>query len=429
MINIKVHKLINLFIIICLGVVPLIYIPVGEFGDYFYAPKVFVITIIAVVFLITLLIQKQGINTMIIFDHINITLLVYVILLVVSLFFAYDKFLAINGRPYREEGFSTLIVYFILFLMARSSRLKLTDISKPLLVSSCIISLYGILQYFGIDPFPRDYYRVNWQNAFSTIGNPNFLGTYIVLIFPIALHNYIVKQNNTSAVVYAILLTCLLCTRTRGAWVGALIAFIFYAISLWYFQKKSKPIIIRLVISILLSLFIIFSFNQITNGSLLERFSSISEDATNVLLNRENAEKAGSYRFFIWKRVIEMIKERPIFGFGIENLAEPFSDRFDIDMIAVLGRLQIVDKAHNEYLHIAVTSGVPSLLIYLQFLFNVLKVGFKRLSINSTYWPLFSAIIGYLTQAFFNISVVSVAYIFWIYLGLISSYKMVSTNE
>jgi len=34
--------------------------------------------------------------------------------------------------------------------------------------------------------------------------------------------------------------------------------------------------------------------------------------------------------------------------------------------------------------------------------------------------PLFSAILGYLVQAFFNISVVSVAYVFWVFLGLLA---------
>lgn len=35
--------------------------------------------------------------------------------------------------------------------------------------------------------------------------------------------------------------------------------------------------------------------------------------------------------------------------------------------------------------------------------------------------PLLCSVIGYLVQAFFNISVVSVAYVYWIALGMLSN--------
>ena len=91
-------------------------------------------------------------------------------------------------------------------------------------------------------------------------------------------------------------------------------------------------------------------------------------------------------------------------------------------MIEMYGNVYHVDRAHNEYLHIAVSSGIPALISYLVFTFLCLKKGFKLMKKDVRYLPYFTALSAYLVQAFFNISIVSVAYIFWIFLGI-------NTNE
>ena len=136
----------------------------------------------------------------------------------------------------------------------------------------------------------------------------------------------------------------------------------------------------------------------------------------------ERADYAGAERGFIWKRVVELIKRRPLVGYGIENLGEVFNKYYGQDMIDLWGEVRYVDKAHNEYLHIAVTSGIPSLLSYLIFTIQIIKKGFTKLHNDSIMLLLLSSVLGYMTAAFFNISVVSVAYVYWIFLGMIASY-------
>ena len=422
-VNIKKTQIfINYIVLICITLVPLVIAPFNLFSDFFYLPKVYAITILAILFLYVLIKNRMNICNIIWKDQTNLYLIIYLILLITSLFFALDFNLAIQGSPYRVEGFSTLLLYFLMFLTARASSLTKNKLFYGLLISSTVLSIYGIFQYFGMDIISRDFIRTNWNTAFATFGNPNFMGTYLVLMIPIALHAFIKENLNFGAIVYMILLFCLLCTRTRGAWIGAFTALICYSYVLWYTKNRSKQMVIRQLIIVLLSLIIIISFNQISDGAFLKRFVSISTDVTDILNGSENAEKAGSFRFFIWKRVIKMIEEKPIFGFGIENLAEPFIERYEKDMIDTMGRVYIIDKAHNEYLNIAVTTGLPSLLVYLLLILNVIKIGFNRMRFNSLYWPLIASICGYLVQAFFNISVVSVAYIFWVFLGLVSRY-------
>ena len=155
-------------------------------------------------------------------------------------------------------------------------------------------------------------------------------------------------------------------------------------------------------------------FNIQSENSLLGRLLSITKDASEFI---EGNEKAGSNRIFIWKKTIELIKMKPLFGFGIENLDIPFTRYFYEETVKVFGRPMIVDKAHNEYLHIAAVSGIPSLVAYLSMLLIILLKGKRRMYSDSDMPLMLSVVLGYMAQAFFNISVVCVAYLFWAMLG------------
>ena len=78
----------------------------------------------------------------------------------------------------------------------------------------------------------------------------------------------------------------------------------------------------------------------------------------------------------------------------------------------------VVDKAHNEFLQTFITEGIIGLLIYLGLYISVIKNGIKNSFKNENIYFILP-IIGYLVQAFFNISVIEVAPLFYIALGLV----------
>ena len=75
------------------------------------------------------------------------------------------------------------------------------------------------------------------------------------------------------------------------------------------------------------------------------------------------------------------------------------------------------DKAHNEYLQTLVTQGIFSLASYLFIFGYAVYIGIKN-SYRFKQIYLVLPVIGYLIQAFFNVSVIEVAPIFYIALGL-----------
>ena len=84
-----------------------------------------------------------------------------------------------------------------------------------------------------------------------------------------------------------------------------------------------------------------------------------------------------------------------------------------------------IDKAHNEYLQIAATIGIPALIVYLSFLSLILFPKMKEMFKNKLLFILVLTIICYLTQAFFNISTIGVAPLFWMLLGIIDNKEMI----
>ena len=415
------NKSINHIVLIALVIVPLIYLPFGEFNDYFYAPKLVALTLLAGLYVISVYKNRSQINQLIDFDRINQVLLLYYMILLISLFFATNIRLAIQGNLYRQEGFSTLIVYGLLFIAARKQVILNDKKVKMILMSACIVSLYGLLQYYSLEFFPRDFMRVGWVAAFSTIGNPNFLGSYLVLMLPLTYYLFVIKKSKSALLSFVLLFWCLLATNTRGAWIGALVSFTFLFCYGGIRIKNNKKIFLRITILAAISLIIIFAFNMASNNLFSERVVSISKDIETAIEGKENAKYAGSNRFYIWSKVLILIQNKPMFGYGIENLQIPFVKYFGEDSLKTFGYVLPVDKAHNEFLHIAVSSGVPSLCMYLFFVFLIILKYIKSRMKSQLSTFLFLSIIGYLSQAFFNISVVSVAFIYWIFLGLLTN--------
>lgn len=419
--NSKLDNIAKVTVILALSVIPAVFVPLGGTTDHFYLPKVAAMIILALSFLAVLAINKIRFKDIVQKDRINISLFIYFILLAASVYAAENKVFAIIGVPGRWEGLVTITLYMFLFITARLYLVPDEGLFKIILVTAIIVSIYGILQTMNFDPFPRDVLRENWsKRAFSTMGNPNFLGSYIVLIIPTSIYFYIIKKNITGLTAYAILFYCLLSTGTRGAWLGTIASIMAFAAIHYMYFRYSKGEFTRYIILLVITILLLALYNFNTEGAFIDRFLSIARDANEFLTKGDRADYSGANRGFIWKRVAELIKKRPLAGYGIENLGEAFKKYYTKDMIELWNEVRYLDKAHNEYLHIAVTSGIPSLLVYLTFISQIILKGLFRLKNCKTALLILSSVIGYMTAAFFNISVVSVAYVYWIFLGLLA---------
>lgn len=156
-------------------------------------------------------------------------------------------------------------------------------------------------------------------------------------------------------------------------------------------------------------------------------------------LGFEGKERLGSARGYIWSRTLPMIKNAALLGYGPDNYAVAFPQDDYIGKIRAYGTAQmIVDKPHNILLQIAANTGVPSLIAFIVligfYLIQSIKLYIK--SINESFLSLsgmavFLSVSGYLTAGLFNDSVVGIAPIFWVFLGLgfACNYTLNSQNK
>lgn len=413
-------KRIEIIILMVPLLVPFVYVPLWSVLDFFYYPKYLALLIVVSILLVMVALNAKLIGMLFRWDWVNGFVLIYFVLLTLSLLFSHDLQLSLGGQFLRYDGYVTQMLYLFLFLFARLIKKIPMWFVTGIVIGSTILAFYAFLQANGLELFTRDLTRMHWVVPFATFGNPNFFGAYLVLVLPWHLYLILFKHKLYAVFTYAFVFYVLLINMTRSAWIGFIATLIFAGFMQMIFKHpiKKNAILTVLLISVILVLF----FNITSNQALLGRFLSISSDFNALIRKQGNIDTLGSFRLFIWIRVIELIKDYPFFGVGIENLHIVFMERFNQDSIAMFGRVMIADKAHNEYLHLAVTSGIPSLIAYLAFLIKTATANFRHLLDPMTF-VLASAIFGYVVQAFFNISVVSVAYIFWVYLGLLNRYS------
>ncbi|MGM0522969.1 MAG: O-antigen ligase family protein [Bacillota bacterium] len=409
----------EVLIMMIVGIVPLIIWPMTKTTDYFYLPKVIALYVIITIFYLKLIISRKALRSFVTLDSVTWLLLFYLLALSISVSFALNTELALYGKPLREEGLFTILLYISTFLIARHVA-PTAKLYRYFITTGIFLACYGISQYFGFDPVPRDWLRTDWTSSFSTFGNPNFFGSYLVLMLPISMFFMFRRPHIVASIGYTIIFFALLTSRTRGAWIGAFVAFVYYLVILFLLKQWSKQTTKALIYLTLCSLLALGAFQILSPNVFGLELGSIITDAKTVVTTDKNFLHAGSNRMYIWLKTLALVTEQPFTGYGLENLQIAFVSQYKDDMLAQFGRVMFVDKAHNEYLHIAVTAGIPALVIYLSFLVQIARKYSARLAESDVYQALTASLIGYLTQAFFNISVVSVAFIFWAFLGLMA---------
>lgn len=178
--------------------------------------------------------------------------------------------------------------------------------------------------------------------------------------------------------------------------------------------------VVAVVAIALLTLFFVcvnFTVDSVAenNQSGLSSRDELTEDIQNIV-SGEATDASGSFRFGIWSNAVELGLKRPVFGTGIGTFRETFENH--IRGTALAQRLQAVDMAHNEYLHLFCTMGLVGLLLYLGFLVTLAVRAFKRTD-NPRVLILGAAVLCYAVQAFFSFSIVIITPLFWLTAGLL----------
>ncbi|HAA89288.1 MAG: O-antigen ligase-like protein [Thermoanaerobacterales bacterium 50_218] len=214
-----------------------------------------------------------------------------------------------------------------------------------------LVAFYGIYQYIIGVPIPP-----NWVDqaeagvrtrVFSWIGSPNVLGSYLVLLIPVAaalFHN--AGSWRAKAAAAAILLgmaLCLVFTFSRGAWLAFLLA------ALVYGTLRDR----RLLALILVGAVLLPVVSPSVANRLQYTFSSKYV---------ESSQRGG--RFARWEEALERFSHQPVTGVGLGRFGGATAARFNIP-----GTFYV----DNYYLKVAVETGLIGVGTFLWLLLNVLR--------------------------------------------------------
>ena len=362
------------------------------------------------------------------------------------------------GSYQRLQGFYTTSAYLVVFASMAANLRKRAQVDRLILtaiLASLPVSLYGVLQKYGIDPIP-------WGGDVTTrvashMGNSIFVAAYLIMVFPLTVGRIVdsfrsilkeeqnlarhIARSTVYIFIAALQLIAIYFSQSRGPFLGLLAGsfFLFILLSLHWRQRWLIGVIA--IVGIAAGAFLVLlniqggPLESIRTAPWVGRFSQV--------FNMDN--RNSQTRILIWQGASQMVAPhdplefpdghtdpwnfiRPLIGYGPETMHMAYNPFYPPELAHVEKRNASPDRSHNETWDSLVITGGLGLAVYLGMFAAVFYYGLKSLGlINSKkqktlYFALYfgggliSAIIFYFWQ---GINFFGVALPFGVILGLI----------
>jgi len=380
-------------------------------------------------------------------------------------------------------GFLSTICYLFLFYAFATNMLtkdpeenKSTTRKSVLVVlfSGVLVALWGLPSHFGYDPtclvFRGTLDVSCWTEAFqpkvrifSTLGQPNWLAAFFLILVPIASAFTIQSAKKVTKsdllslplaktigfllitiLLYLDLVWTLSQSGFVGFWVGNMVFFIIFLLLIIRSKSHSPSAVFRdRSFQVLVGIQMILIFLTFTNSNPIPRFQKYSLVELMAKMNTKNIAPAqqqesvpsptpepvaaqpalesgitdsGGIRKIVWKGAIDVWKANPLIGSGVETFAFAYYKHRPQEHNLTSEWDYLYNKAHNEFLNYLSTTGIFGLGSYLAFIFlslfisvkYFLKLWKKKLTGDPLLPALSGAIIGISISNFFGFSVVLV---------------------
>lgn len=354
------------------------------------------------------------------FNKYEIIVFIMIILSCLSLLTAVDINIAIFGRILRYEGLLVWLSYYIFILIAMNIKNKnylyiILFLVSMHMLTNIYYGLYQVHVFSNPSLFPV---YTSEEYATGFLGNSNFFASLSTIFYGLILGLFIKCEIGWKKYLLAIILLLanlgvIMCGAMSAFVTVVVINFVCFIQMIVLIIKKKKESFIycsSLIIGIL-SFVLVFFVYTINYPSVRNDVVTLFGQAKNAVVDGKIEDNYGTGRIYIWENTIEKIKQAPITGYGIDNFVEAFDGKL------FLG-LELVDKAHNDYLQKTLCEGIISGLVFVTFLLVVFFKGIFK-DLLPIYYGLLLAFTCYSIQAFFNISFINVAPIYYIIIGLL----------
>lgn len=317
-------------------------------------------------------------------NKLTIPLLIFFSTQLISTFFSVDLHSSIFGYYSRlNGGLLSLFCYIILFLILSvyiNNKLK-QKILFFSLISASFVSIYAILEHFGIDK--NTWVQDVQSRVFSTLGQPNWLAAYICILLPFAV-NQLINSKKYSLVIInlslvIILYLSLLFTKSKSGLAAGVISIAIYLIIYTFKNHQSFKKHSYAKVAIIATILIILSFfinNPIKDLVFPSKINNSSLEINNSSLN---ITPSSDIRKIVWQGSFELWKRFPLFGTGPETFAYTYYWTRPASHNLTSEWDFLYNKAHNEYLNYLATTGTFGFITYVFFIVTVIIILCKKI--------------------------------------------------
>jgi putative inorganic carbon (HCO3(-)) transporter len=328
-------------------------------------------------------------------------------------------------------GWVKLTLYLLLFALAarilRSPRVRSLLITLYLHVA-LLVSVYGLRQWFfgaaalatWVDPESN---LAKTTRVYSYLGNPNLLAGYLLpavvfsLVAVFAWQRWIPKF--LALTMFVVNTACLVLTFSRGGWIGLLVAIVALLVLLLYQVSIQLPPFWRTW-----SLPILLGSTSLLLVAAVLFVEPVRDRVLSIFAGR--GDSSNNFRINVWAAVIEMIRDRPIFGIGPGNTV--FNQIYPLYQRPRFNAL----SAYSFVLEVAVETGLIGLACFIWLLIVTFNAGIGQLrrlrSIGSreVFWLIgaIATLLGTLAHNTFDTVLYrpEVNTLWWLMVALIASY-------
>lgn len=283
-------------------------------------------------------------------------------------------------------------------------------------------------QAVSLDPVRWGSLPFESNRAFSTFGNPDLLGGYLIFPFAITLGLALTEKHPTWRTAYW-LFTLLnvfvgITSYVRGAWIGATVSL---GLLVFAYVRSRKGTDLHL--SQIDRTFI--GFTGVAAVAVMVA-SSLKPDAVRNVFTRvisifQFDQGSALTRFQIWEAARAAVAERPLLGWGADTFRLLFPMFKPAEYVEAAGYLSVADNVHNYPLQLATGIGIPGALLFFGAIVVALVIASRaafakgsagRNLVLAGFW---AAVAGYVVHLFFGLSVTGSTIIMWLAMGVLLS--------
>jgi O-antigen ligase len=309
----------------------------------------------------------------------NIPLILFFLSQLISTIISIDPYTSFFGYYSRLNGgllslVSYLLLYFVLIsYLDEKHKNNLITFS---LISGFLVSIFAIAEHFGID---KNLWVQDVQSrVFSTLGQPNWLAAYLVILIPLSLYKFSQSIPLFQKMFYSLATFCfylsLLFTKSKSGIIAAVISVSFYFCFILFKSLKSKTL--KLNFLPFLPLILIFIISSLLIKNPIKDFLSPPKlEIKSQEISNLNITPSEDIRQIVWQGAVDLWKKYPVFGTGTETFAYSYYWTRPASHNLTSEWDFLYNKAHNEYLNFLATTGAFGLVTYLiLILFSILAL-------------------------------------------------------